>query len=183
MGYRFWVFGIYGPVTVAAVLKVPASRVAAEGAKGGGYADRVLHEKTGIEMILIPAGTFCMGSDAPSLGSGVAPAREVTIARPPYMGKTEVTNPECRRFIKANPDYDVNVDVDPAYDLYRKHFRGKSVMSAEDECPVVWVSWYNAQTFCAWAGLEIPSEAKWEYACHGETTTDFSFGNDMAELH
>ena len=166
-------------------LKVPSGCVAPDGAKPGphGYADRVIHEKTGIELILISAGTFKMGSNAPNLSSHVAPEHEVTMARPFYMGKTEVTNGQYRRFMKAKPDYQGEADVDPAYDLYLLHFRGKSVMSPEDAYPVVWVSWHNAQAFCAWAGLELPSEAQWEYACRAGTTTDYSFGNDEKEVH
>ena len=171
-------------VLSAPALKAPPDCIAADGAKPGpgGYADRVVHEKTGIEMVFIPAGKFRMGSDARGLASGITPAREVTVTRPFYMGKTEVTNGQYRRFAKAKPDYKGEADVDPAYDLYLLHFRGKSVMSAEDEYPVVWVSWHNAKAFCAWAGLAIPSEAQWEYACRAGTTTHFSFGDDLADL-
>ena len=168
----------------AETMKTPAGCFAAEGAKAGphGYADRIVHEKTGIEMILIPAGAFKMGSNDPSGTSQVMPERQVTITRPFYMGKTEVTNGQYRRFIEANPDYIGEDDVDPAYDLYLLHFKGKSVMSAEDEYPVVWASWHNAKAFCAWAGLELPSEAQWEYACRAGTTTKFSFGDDLADI-
>ena len=169
----------------AEVVKAPPGCVAADGAKPGpyGYADRVIHEETGIELILISAGSFRMGSSDRNLSGAVAPAHEVTIARPFYMGRTEVTNAEYRKFIKANPDYKGEADVDPAYDLYLLHFKGKSVMSAEDEYPVVWVSWHNAKAFCAWAGLALPSEAQWEYACRAGTTTHYSFGDSEADLH
>ena len=176
-------------VLVTADLKTPPGCVATEGAKaaadpvGRGYADRVIHEKTGIELVLIPAGTFRMGSNAPNLSTHVAPEVEVTIAWPFYMGKTEVTNGQYRRFLQSKPDYKGEDDVDPAYDLYLRHFRGKSVMPAEDEYPVVWISWHNAQAFCAWAGLKLPSEAQWEYACRAGTTTHYSFGDDDAEVH
>ena len=172
-------------VLVTADSKAPPGCVAADGAKPGpdGYADRVIHEKTGIELIFIPAGKFRMGSDAPGLSSHVAPAREVTVTRPFYMGKTEVTNGQYRRFMKGKPGYKGEADVDPAYDLYLRHLKGKSVMSAEDEYPVVWVSWHNAKAFCAWAGLALPSEAQWEYACRAGTTTRYSFGDDVAEIH
>jgi len=172
-------------VLAAPGLKAPPGCVAAQGAKPGpeGHANRVIHEKTGIEMILIPAGKFRMGSNDPGLSSHVAPEREVTVARPFYMGKTEVTNGQYRRFMKARPDYKGEDDVDPAYDLYLLHYKGKSVMSAEDEYPLVWVSWHNAKAFCAWAGLALPSEAQWEYACRAGTTTRYSFGDDEGEIH
>ena len=175
------------PCTIAGAesLKTPPGCVAADNAKPGpeGYADRVTHEKTGIEMILIPSGTFVMGTNDKNAASNVAPAHEVTISQPFYIGKTEVTNGQYRSFIKAKPDYNGEADVDPAYDLYLLHFKDKSVMSAEDEYPVVWVSWHNAAAFCAWAGLALPSEAQWEYACRAGTTTRYSFGDDEQNLH
>ncbi len=169
---------------LAADMKAPPGCAAADGAKPAahGYADRVIHEKTGIEMIFIPAGTFTMGTDDRNASSNPKPARPVTITRPFYMGKTEVTNAQFRRFVKANPDYDGNADVDPNYDLYLCHFRGKSVMSKADEFPVVYVSWQNANAYCAWAGLKLPGEAQWEYACRAGTTTKFSFGDDLADI-
>ena len=174
-----------GTVIGAEPLKTPPGCSVAGNAEAGpgGYAVRVIHEKTGIELILISGGTFVMGTNDKKAASGVSPAREVTIARPFYIGKTEVTNGQYRRFMQANPDYRGEDDVDPAYDLYLLHFKDKSVMSEADEYPVVWVSWHNAMAFCAWAGLQLPSEAQWEYACRAGTTTRYSFGDDEQNLH
>lgn len=169
---------------LAADMKTPPGCTVAQNAKAAehGYADRVVHEKTGIEMVFIPAGTFTMGTDDPNAGSSPIPARQVTITRPFYMGKTEVTNGQFRQFVKANPDYDGKADVDPNYDLYLLHFRGKSTMSDANEFPVVYVSWQNANAFCDWAGLKLPGEAQWEYACRAGTTTKFSFGDDLKDI-
>ena len=170
---------------LAADLKSPPGCIVAERAvlAEHGYADRVIHEKTGSELVFIPAGPFTMGPDDRNAAAQTTPARQVTITRPFYLGKTEVTNGQFRRFTKANPAYDGKADVDPNYDLYLRHFRGKSVMSAADPFPVVYVSWHNANAFCVWAGLALPSEAQWEYACAAGTTTRFSFGDDLADLH
>ena len=164
--------------TVSAVsaqaLKVPPDCVAAPDAKAGhdGYADRVIHEKTGIELLLIPPGKFRMGE-----GNTFKTVREVTISKPFYIGKYEVTNAQYRRFVEA-AGYEGKRDTDPAYDLYLRHWREKSIMSKEDDYPVVWVSWKNAKAFCEWAGLELPSETRWEHACRAGTTTAYSFGDD-----
>ena len=158
--------------------QVPQAREAE--AVAGGYADRVIHEKTGIEMIFIPSGDFTMGSNDPASAGAMRPARSVTVRAPFYMGKTEVTNAQYRRFL-ADSGYDGKDDTDGDYDLYLRHFRGKSTMSTEDDYPIVWVSWKNAKAFCDWAGLSIPSEAQWEYACRAGTTTIYHFGNDKTE--
>ena len=158
-------------------LELPTGCRPTNGAKSTpeGYADRIVHERTGIEMVLIPAGTFMRGIEPPKR------AREVTIGAAFYMGKTEVTNAQYRRFVDAT-GYEGKGDTDPAYDLYLRHWRGKSLMSKDDDYPVVWASWTNAKAFCEWADLALPSEAHWEYACRAGTTTYYYFGNEKEDF-
>ena len=162
----------------AADLKIPTGCVAAANAKPAaqGYADRVVHEKTGVELILIPTGSFTMG--ATKAGGRSQPPHKVVMKSPFYVGKTEVTNGQYRRFLEAT-GYDGKPDTDPAYDLYLRHWRGESLMSQEDDHPVCWVSWRNAKAFCDWAGLSLPTEAQWEYACRAGSKTLFYNGDDQ----
>ena len=162
-----------------AEISAPPGCVPADGAKAsqGGYADTVIHEKTGIALVLIPAGEFTMG-DTGRFSSAVMPPHKVTIAKPFYIGKTEVTNGQYRAFVDAS-GYDGKGDTDPAYDLYLRHWRGQSLMSKDDDFPVVWVCWKNARAFCEWAGLGLPTEAQWEYACRAGTTTLYYNGDDQ----
>ncbi len=118
----------------AAELQVPPGCVAVSDAKplDSGYADRVVHEKTGIELVLLPAGSFTIGCDAPEAFWMSKPAHRVTIVNPFYGGKTEVTNEQYKRFLKSG--YDGVKDCDPAYDLHVRHLRGGSWQDTAEYC-------------------------------------------------
>jgi len=110
----------------------------------------VTDRKTGIEMVLIPAGEFFMGA---SPGDGLAygfekPRHRVRITKPFYLGKYEVTQGEWRRVMRGNPS----------------HFK------KGDRYPVEQVSWNTIQVFLKRTGLRLPTEAEWEYACRAGTT-------------
>ncbi len=163
-------------------MKAPPGCVPASGAKPGhgGYADKVVHSKTGIDLVLVAPGEYQMGSVPGEEAATAYPIHKVTIAYAFYIGRTEVTNGQFRPFTDTSVGYDGFKDVDPAYDLWIKHFRGKSIMPTGDNFPMVWVSWKNAKAFCEWAkDLDLPSESEWEYACRAGTTTPYYWGTDV----
>jgi formylglycine-generating enzyme required for sulfatase activity len=111
--------------------------------------NQVVHTTTGIELVLIRPGEFTMGA---SVGDNEAeakdePVRKVTVKKPFYVGKYEVTQKEWGRVMPANP----------------------SQIRVADRYPVNSVSWDDIQPFLKAAGLRLPTEAEWEYACRAGT--------------
>jgi len=111
-----------------------------------------------MEFVLIPAGMFMMGEKQST--------RKVTISKPFYMGKYEVTQKQWEKVMGNNPS----------------RFKGA-------KNPVESVSWEDCQKFLEALKGEVPSqtfrlptEAEWEYACRAGSTTDYCYGDDTDKL-
>jgi formylglycine-generating enzyme required for sulfatase activity len=121
----------------------------------------------GLEMVEIPEGSFTMGSSVPDQGQ---PRHQVNVPSF-YMGKYEVTQAQWRA-VASLPKVSRDLNPDPSY------FKG-------DDRPVERVSWRAAMEFCARLShltgktYRLPSEAEWEYACRGKTTTAYAFGETI----
>jgi len=131
-----------------------------------------LAEGLDLEMVLIPAGSFVMGSrnGAPD----ERPRQLVSIDRPFWMGRFEITNAQFAQF---DPDHDSRVESKNAY-----QFGIHGYPMNRPEQPVVRVSQDHAAAFCRWlsektgTAISLPSEAQWEYACRAGTDTSLNFG-------
>jgi len=129
---------------------------------------RVRDNASQIEMLLVPPGTFTMGC-SPSLWWGCQseenPIHQVTLTRPFYLGRYEVTQTQWTAVMGKNPSW----------------FQSPSAEVSADQVPnrpVEMVSWNMIQSFNAATGLRLPTEAEIEYACRAGTTTAFNNGSD-----
>ncbi|OBQ43454.1 MAG: hypothetical protein AN484_12265 [Aphanizomenon flos-aquae WA102] len=141
--------------------------------KNANYFGEDLGDGVTLEMVAIPGGTFIMGSPENEEGyhSSQSPQHQVTVP-PFFMGKYPVTQQQWR-VVAALPKVNIDLKSDPSY------FKG-------DNLPVECVSWNDAQEFCARLSqmanktYRLPTEAEWEYACRGGTTTPFYCGETIS---
>jgi formylglycine-generating enzyme required for sulfatase activity len=132
----------------------------------------------GMKLILIPDGEFLMGSD-----DAVGRKHRVHITRSFYLGRTEVTRGQFRRFVDEAGYRTEAEKVVGESDTWQNPGFDQS-----DEDPVVNVSWNDAVAFCEWLSKKegrtyrLPTEAEWEYACRAGTPTRYYFGNDPTKL-
>jgi formylglycine-generating enzyme required for sulfatase activity len=125
-----------------------------------------------LEMVLIPKGSFMMGSPADKLepNKSESPQHRVDIKQI-CLGKYPVTQAQWQA-VAAFPKVNKDLDSDPS------NFKGANR-------PVEQVSWYDAVEFCDRLSnhtkrqYSLPSEAQWEYACRAGTTTPFHFGKTI----
>ncbi len=120
-------------------------------------------------MVQIPAGSFQMGSPDTEAGrrDSESPQRQVQV--PTFlMGTFAVTQAQWAAVAKLEK---VKIDLKPE----PANFKG-------NDRPVEQISWDEAVEFCdrlarhTGKPYRLPSEAEWEYACRGGTTTPFHFG-------
>jgi formylglycine-generating enzyme required for sulfatase activity len=152
----------------------------------------------GMELALIPAGTFVMGAaeGEPDRGVYEVPRHEVVLTRPFRMGVCPVTVGQFREFVTAkgyqteaeSSGKGATVFQDDTWQVNPSASWKDPGFEQADGHPVVCVSWDDARAFCAWLsekeGKEytLPTEAQWEYACRAGTQTVFSFGDDEHDL-
>ena len=167
--------------TVALVVLVAMGSVgaatAAETKEAGGKAKSPPKELTvdlgkgvKLEMVLIPAGEFLMGSpDSDKVAdSDEKPQHRVRITKPFYLGKYLVTQQQWEAVMGSNPS----------------EFKGP-------KNPVEEVSWDDCQQYLdklnkrqgnPASKFVLPTEAQWEYACRAGSKTRYCFGDDEKQL-
>jgi len=126
------------------------------------FAQKIYTNKIGMRFVLIPAGSFTMGSPGSERGHQKNETlHRVMISKSFYMGETEITQGQWNRLVSPNP----------------------SSFKRGDNYPVDSVSWDEAMQFIQFLNklegtrkYRLPTEAEWEYACRAGSTTAFAQG-------
>jgi formylglycine-generating enzyme required for sulfatase activity len=169
---------------------------------------KTITNSIGMRLTLIPAGEFLMGApdDDKEALPRERPQHRVRITQPFYLGVTEVTRGQFRRFVDET-GYRTEAEKDgkggwgsseearkraggrqPKFEQSPRYTWQDPSFEQTDEHPVVNVSWNDAVAFAAWLSRKegktyrLPTEAEWEYACRAGTTTRYYCGDDPEGL-
>jgi len=132
-----------------------------------GPSEKSFTNSIGMKFVMIPAGTFMMGSPSNEPRRDIDERQHrVTISKPFYIQTTEVTQGQWREIMGNNPSRFKNCG---------------------DDCPVEKVSWNDCQEFIRKLNRQeginkyrLPTEAEWEYACRAGTDTPFYFSDCLS---
>ena len=124
---------------------------------------RVRDNGSGIEMVLIPPGSYqrgCTASLQNECYSAESPVHQVTLTQAFYIGRYEVTQAQWTAKMGSNPSHHKTAsDEVPASEVPNR--------------PVEKMGFNGVKPFLAATGLRLPTEAEWEFACRAGTTTAF----------
>ncbi len=155
------------------------------------FTEKIPGTTVSFDMVAIPEGTFNMGSPIgePFRKPDEGPVRAVKISKF-WMGKIEVSWNEYLAFFQATASQGrtegqviVHKNVD-AITGPTPPWGAPDQGWGKGSRPAITMSWRAANTYCEWLSkvtgkkYRLPTEAEWEYACRGNTSTPYFFEGD-----
>ncbi len=90
-----------------------------------------------------------------------------------YVDKYPVTNRQFLKFMQAT-------DYEPKdKENFLKHWRNGHPTPGEEDMPVIFVSYEDAQAYAKWTGKRLPTEKEWQYAAQAGSNNSYPWGNKM----
>lgn len=144
------------------------------------YFSEILSNNVLLEMVAVSAGSFLMGASARENGADDSEKpQHLVLLQPFFVGKYPITQAQWQAVAALEP---IALPLKPNPSKFQGENR-----------PVERISWFEAVEFCQRLSrltgrrYRLPSEAQWEYACRGGTTTPFHFGkrlpNNLVNFH
>ena len=135
------------------------------------------------DWVEVPAGWFRMGSDPrrdPHTQDEEQPQHRLYL--PKFrLSRVPVTAVQFAAFVSAT-GFQTDAEAERAERCWeRPHGLQGHGFAEEAGHPVTCVSWYDAQAFCRWAGVRLPTEAEWEKAARGADGRIYPWGDERPD--
>ena len=140
----------------------------------------VMQKFDGVEMVLVPAGCFMMGSTEEEIDSAFEICKSASAVCEYEYGRDW--------FESESPRHEICFDEPFWIDLYEvtnaqfRAFGGQAEEEShwtDDNRPREEITWFEAVAFCELRGARLPTEAEWEYAARGPDGLVYPWGNDF----
>ena len=166
----------------------------ADGTSSATYTQEIPETEISFDMVLLPAGSFTMGSpdSEAERKTDEGPQKDVAL-NAFYIGKYELTWDVFELFFKQNKEIFVKLAEDKVMKIDAitrpsPPYEDPSYGMGKDGFPAVSMSAYSALVFCKWLSTvtgkfyRLPTEAEWEYAAKAGTQTAYSFGDSDEDI-
>ncbi|MGI6377001.1 MAG: formylglycine-generating enzyme family protein [Anaerolineae bacterium] len=118
-------------------------------------------------MVYVPGGTFVFGS--------------MDKAEESPRQEAQIDGYNIDRYPVTNTDYQVYVQATGAE--APRHWEEGVIPAGKENHPVVWVTWEDANAYCAWAGKRLPTEMEWEKAARGQDGRKYPWGDAFSSAN